>query len=255
MAATLRYILITTLRDRIVLAISLALLAATGIGAFFGAAALAEGRQLGLAYGGEISRFVLALGLIAFVSFHIRRMHETREIEAILARPISRASFVFACFLAYAFVAVLLALETVPLMMLVFGAQGAGFLVWEASLLLECCIIIAMALFCSMALSSAGGALLASFGFYAFGRSAMFFFDIARNGTGATYQGETNQALNGMIDVLASLAPRLDLFGQSQWLIYGPGGGWGIGTLLLQTAIYVPLLLGATIRDLQIKRF
>lgn len=255
MLATLRYVLITALRDRFLGALFLALLAAVGGSVFFGSSAVTEQRALGLAFAGELVRFILVLGMMTFVSFHIRRMYETREVEAILARPISRVTFVLAYFFAYAVVALLLVVAALPLLMLALQASGLGLAEWEASLALEALIVVALGLFCAMALESATASVLAGLGLYILGRSAAFFRAIAESGSGAAGNDAVNAGARWVMEAVAAVMPRLDLFGQSRWLVYGPGGGWGMSELLVQTAIYVPLLLLATIRDLHVKRF
>lgn len=255
MRATLRYVLITALRDRFAGALLLAIAAAVGIGGLMGAAAIAEGHEMALAYAGTLVRLILVLGLVTFICFHVRRMHENREIEAILARPISRGAFVLAYYAAFAAVALPLALIAAPVLVMALGAGGLGLAEWEASLMLECLIVVALALFCAMTLESAAVAVMAALGFYALGRSAEYLVEIARHGTGYFQsQGATGGA-HWVMEIIAAVMPRLDLFGQSRWLVSGPGGQWGAGELALQAAIYVPLLLLATIRDLKVKRF
>lgn len=255
MRATFRYVLLTAIRDRFPVAILVALVAITALGVLIAASTLAEGAQTGLAFIGEFDRAALVLGLVTFVCFHVRGLHETREIEAILSRPISRIAFVVAYYSAFAVLAAVLSLLTAPLMMAALGANGIGLAMWVASLVLEMWITLSLALFCAMALSSATAAVMVTLGFYLLGRTARFFLAIAVSGTGASDQEGINQGAHGVMAIIAAIMPRLDLFGQSRWLIYGPGGGWGVGILLLQTAIYVPLLLAATARDLEVRRF
>ncbi len=255
MLTTVRYVLITAVRDRLIAALLLALVAGVGGAAFLAVSAMAEKREFGLAFGGELTRMILVLGLITFISFHIRRMYETREIEAILARPISRTTFVLAYFSAYALIALLLSVVAALLLMVVFAAEGPGLIQWGASLILESLIVVAIALFCAMTLESATASVLAALGFYALARSAAFFRAIAANHTATFDQPVLNDINRWIMEGIATLMPRIDLFGQSRWLVYGPGGGWGLRELVLQTAIYLPLLLAATIRDLHVKRF
>jgi ABC-type transport system involved in multi-copper enzyme maturation permease subunit len=255
MLTTLRYVLITAVRDRLIIVLLLALVAAVGAASFLAASAIAEKREFGLAFGGELTRLILVLGMITFISFHIRRMHETREIEAILARPIARATFVLAYFVAYAGIALLLALLAPMFLWVAFSADGLGLAEWTASLVLEGFVVVAMSLFCAMTLESATASVVAGLGFYLLARSAAFFRAITENHTATFNQPLLNDVNHWVMEGIAALMPRIDLFGQSRWLVYGPGGGWGVPELLVQTAIYVPLLLLATIRDLQIKRF
>lgn len=255
MHATFRYVLLTAVRDRFPIAIIVALLAMTAVSILIAASTLFEGTQTGLAYAGEFFRAALVLGLTIFVCFHVRRLHETRELEAILTRPISRGAFVLAYYGAFAVLASVLDVLTTPMLMSAFGAHGAGLAEWEASMVLESWIVAALALFCAMALESATAAVMVCLGFYLLGRTAQFFLAIAKSGYAATSNEGINIGTQSIMNVIASIMPRLDLFGQSRWLVYGPGGGWGVGILLLQTAIYVPLLLLATTRDLHVRRF
>ena len=152
MVATLRYVLITAIRDRLVVVLLLALAGAVGGAMFLAASALGEQQAFGLSFASELTRVILVLGLITFISFHIRRMHETREIEAILARPISRAAFVLAYFTAYAAIALLLAIVAPLLLLVAFSAGGPGLAEWAGSLVLEGFIVVALGLFCAMTL-------------------------------------------------------------------------------------------------------
>jgi len=252
---TLRYVLITAIRDRMVSAIIVAELAVLGGASLMAASALAEGRATGLAMAGEGFRVVMMLGLITFISFHVQRMEETREIEAILTRPISRATFVLAYYTAYAGIGVLLSLCAAPMLMVGLAAGGAGLIEWQASLALECLIVVAIALFCALSLGSATASVLAGIGLYLFSRLAAFFRAIAESHTGLSTHDSVDHVTTWVIKAIAAAVPRLDLFGQGQWLVYGPGGGWGLSELLLQTAIIVPLLLAATVRDMHVKRY
>lgn len=255
MIATFRYVLITAIRDRLITVLLLSLVAAVGGAAILAASAMAEKREFGLVFGGELVRWVLVLGLITFISFHIRRMYETREIEAILARPISRTTVVLAYFTAYAALSLLLSLVAPVLLMAAFGADGPGLVEWGTSLILEGFIVVGIALFCAMTLGSATASVMAALGFYLLARSAAFFRAIVANHTATFDQVLLNDVNRLVMEAIAALMPRLDLFGQSRWLVYGPGGGWGLAELALQTAVYLPLLLLATIRDLHVKRF
>jgi hypothetical protein len=96
---------------------------------------------------------------------------------------------------------------------------------------------------------------MAGIGLYLLCRMAAFFRAISEAHTGVLQHPETDKAAHWIVEFVAAAVPRLDLFGQGEWLVYGPGGSWGIRELLLQTVIIVPLLLLATIRDIAIRRF
>jgi hypothetical protein len=255
LAATFRYVLVTAIRDRMALALLVAQLAVLSAAELMGAAALAEGRETGLAIAGGGLRLVMALGLITFVCFHTRRMEETREIEVILTRPISRATFVIAYFAAYSGLAALLALFAVPLLGFGFRAWGSGLALWEASLLLECGIIVALSLFCALSLRSATASVLAASGFYLLCRLGAYFRAISAQHTGDLANQAADRVAHWVVEAVAAVLPRLDLFGQSVWLVYGPDGKWGLWTLLGQAAVAILLLQAATLADFRKRRF
>jgi hypothetical protein len=148
-----------------------------------------------------------------------------------------------------------LALVAPVLLALAFSADGLGLLQWGGSLILESILVVAIALFCAMALENATASVMTALGFYVLARSAAFFRSIAENQTGVFEQLLVNDINRLVMEGIAVVMPRLDLFGQSRWLVYGPGGGWGLRELVIQTTVYLPLLLAATIRDLSVKRF
>ncbi len=228
----------------------------TAVSSLIAISTISEGQQMGLAYASELYRISLVFGLIVAVCFHVRRLHETREIEAILTRPISRGAFAVAYYAAFATIAAVLSIVTVPLLAAAMGAHGRGLLEWEIGMILESWIVVALALFCAMALESATIAVMVTLGFYMLGRTAEFFLAIALSGTGHTDSAGVSQWAKAIITVIAAIMPRLDLFGQSRWLIYGSASSdWGPSMLALQVVIYVPLLLIATIRDLRTRTF
>lgn len=256
MSAALRMILLTNVRDRMLPGIWGLSLAALLLSRLLGGAMLVEGRETALAYAALSLRLVVAAGLVLTVCFQMRRMQETREIEAMLARPLSRAGLVLALAGGYGVLALAAVLPAVAAMGLLLTPDLDGLLLWGAGMALEAWIAVALALFLSCALDSAAIAALAALALYALSRLAAGFHDIAQGGLGdALASPLTGPPLRLAAQGLSLILPRLDLFGQSSWLIYGPGGEWGLGVLAAQAAIYLPLLLAAAIHDLAGRRF
>ena len=57
-----------------------------------------------------------------------------------------------------------------------------------------------------------------------------------------------------LLGIICNLIPRLDLFSQTRWLVYG--AEWKIFTIIvLQTVIYVPILLFVVFYDFRKKQF
>ena len=54
-----------------------------------------------------------------------------------------------------------------------------------------------------------------------------------------------------IMEAISIVVPRLDLFGQTSWLIYGVGGEIGFAVIALQGLVYAPLIIAAAVFDMQ----
>lgn len=250
MIATLKFVLLTALRDRLFAGLFTLVAAGFALAIYLGDAALVEKGQTTVVYAGGAARTVLILGLIVFQAFHIQRLYETREIEAVLSRAISRDKFIFAYWAGFAVVAILLAAPIIVLVML-FQWSFEGAVWWALSLIFECFIVIAFAVFAGITLEKAVPAVFATVGFYILARLMSFFLAISAS----TPASGVNAIAVPLSEFIALLPPRLDLFAQTRWLVYGPGAVDSLWVLIFQTALYVPLLLLAAMFDLRRKRF
>jgi len=254
MTTTLRFILLTAVRDRLFLALALLLLTIAGLAIFLGDGAVVEPGAARVVYAGMGARLVYVLGLLLFVSHQVRRIQDSREIEVMLSRPLSRVGFVVGCYLGFALVALLLAPLPALIVWMAGPAEPAGLALWTASLLLEGQIVVALGLFFALILASPVTAMLAAVGFYVFARISGAILGVL---TGAWIDLSTpfNVAASWAFRIVSTVMPRLDLFGQTQWLAHGPQGGLADWAAPLQTACYVPLLLAMAIYDFQRKQF
>ncbi len=250
MIATLRFVLLTAVRDRLFAGLFTMVAAGFAMAIYLGDAALVEKGQTTVVYAGGASRTLLILGLIVFQAFHIQRLYETREIEAILSRAISRDQFILAYWAGFALVAVLLAVPIIALVFL-FQWSGEGAVWWAISLILECFIVVAFAIFAGVTLERAVPAVFATVGFYVLSRLMSFFLSISES----TPREGINVITVPLSDFVSLLLPRLDLFAQTRWLVYGPGAQESLLILAGQAALYVPLLLFAATFDLRRKAF
>lgn len=250
MIATLRFVLLTALRDRLFAGLFTLVAVGFALAIYLGDAALVEKGQTTVVYAGGAARTILVLGLIVFQAFHIQRLYETREIEAVLSRAISRERFIFAYWAGFAVVAVLLAAPIIALVML-FQLSFEGAVWWASSLVLEAFIVVAFAVFAGMTLEKAVPAVFATIGFYVLSRLMSFFLAISAS----TPVDGVNSIAVPLSDLMSLLVPRLDLFAQTRWLVYGPGAADSMTILVVQTVLYVSLLLFAAMFDLRRKRF
>jgi hypothetical protein len=252
MFTNIRYILLTALRDWLFIGLLAGVVVATWISAVLGGTAFLEEQEMTITFASGAARLMLMIGLIVFVCFHIRSAFDTKEIDVILSRPISRTSLVVAYWLGFSLVSLLL---TVPLV-IILGFIGiidwGSYFGWAMSLLFEAGLVVALALFSAFTLKSAVASVLACMGFYVLSRMMEFFVLTAQSGMG---HGGEYVFFHYVLKIISTLVPRLDLFTKSEWLVYGFTTSQEWMVFVTQTIIFVPLLLFATIADFRRKQF
>jgi hypothetical protein len=254
MFTNIRYILLTALRDLLFTGLLIGVVIATWLSHVLGSLAMVETREMALSFAGGSCRVILVLGMIIFVCFHIRQAFETRELDVFLSRPISRASLVFSYWLGFAYVALLLVLPTLAFIVALGIINVPGFYAWGLTILLENWLMITVALFASFTLRSATSATLISIGIYVLSRMMTFFLMTASSGfsLGMPF---IKKFLVMLLNAVSVIVPRLDLFGKTEWTIYGVTHPHELTLVVIQSLIFIPLLLCATILDFRKKEF
>ena len=222
-----KYILTAARRDKIMMTLLLMIVLGACLSVFLGASAVVEQGQFSLVFASGGLRYLGVAGIVLFVTFYMRRSFEHKEVEFLLSRPLSRMTFLFSHAAAFILLAVLTAVAVV-LPVLIAGAPSAsGLLVWGASIAVEYAIMAVAALFFSKVLSSAAGSALATLGLYVLSRLIGTLLGIASVAT----DNVLIRMLGKIMDVISVVVPRLDLMGQTSWLVYGVEGSSGIGLL------------------------
>jgi len=252
MLTNIRYILITALRDWLFLGLLIAIIFATMISATLGSTAFIEENAMTLTYAAGSSRIILMIGLIVFTCFNIRNAFDTKEIDVILSRPISRANLVISYWLGFSQVSALLCLPIVAIIGLLGILNVGGYIVWAASLLLEAFLVVAIALFAAFTLRSAVTSVMASMGLYVLSRMMAYFVITSQSGM---VSEKHFSLLKELLFGISSLVPRLDFFAKSEWLVYGIEAARDWQLFVIQAVVFVPLLLLATIADFKRKQF
>lgn len=249
MSATIRLVILTALRDRLFAGLFLLLGVTIALSVFLGGTALLEQLQAAQAFAAGGGRAILVLGLTIFAAFHIQTLFETREVEAILARSISRVQFVLAYWLGLTVVALIVSGLFASLVVL--SANGtAGAYLWAATLMAECVIVVAVATLAGLMLERATPTVLFVLGLYVLARLMGFFIGI-RN---VTEQSAVNQVVTRALDFVTLFIPRLDMFAQSQWIAHG-SAGVDVMFFVVQTGLFIAVALAAAIFDLSRKQF
>lgn len=253
MKSILKFILLTGLRDRLYIGLFITLAASFSLSIFLGGTALVEQQQMTAAYIAGSSRAILAIGTILFVCLNVSRAFENKEVEFIISKSISREKFIlgyllgFFCAISLIFIPLLLAILAVT------KASLLGLLIWSASLLTELIIIITFSLLASLILKNSFSSIMASFAFYIISRlMGMFVMAIHLP---QDFTEAKNHGLNASLKFLSALFPRLDLFGQSEWISYGISDFSNVKVMFLQSLIYIPLMIFMAFHDFKKKQF
>lgn len=253
MLSSIRYVLITALRDWLFVGLIAGVLCAAGISATLGNTAFLETQEMTVTFAAGAARIILMVGMIVFVCFHIRSAFDTKEIDVIMSRPISRAHLVIAYWLGFAFVALLLTLPVIALIAYIGVGNWGGFCSWAISILLEILLVVALALFSAFTLRSAVTAVIGCMGLYVVSRMMAFFVLTAQSGMAVT--NFKYMMMKYVLTAISIVMPRLDFFGKTQWLLYGIDTAKDWQLYVIQAGIFIPLLLLATIADFRRKQF
>jgi ABC-type transport system involved in multi-copper enzyme maturation permease subunit len=254
MLTTTRFIVLTAIRDRLFPALIVLMLALIGVVTALSETAMLEEQQMRMAMSAGLVRVVLAMGISVFVCFHVRAMYDTREIDVMLSRPVSRPRLVLGLWLGFAAVASVIVVAVAVMVAYLQPTNLTGFAFWVASLLLESWIVVAISLFASLTNKSAVTSVMVSFTFYVLARLMAFFI--------ATAQARIAFEIPWIADVLrfvikgvSIIVPRLDMFAQTEWLVYGLQDTAALAYVMAQAAIFIPLALCAAIVDFCRKQF
>lgn len=254
MYSNIRYVLLTATRDRLFFGVLACVLAAAYLSSVLGSTAMLEPEQMALSFTAASARVILMVGMIVFIGFHMRNAFDTREIDVLLSRPISRTTLVLSYWFGFAAVATLLVLPTIILVAILGTLNKTGFYLWSVSLLLESWLVVSVALFAALTMRSGVGTVLSSLAIYTLSRMMGFF--IATSNSGGLFQSEEiNFGARWAMKLISVVVPRLDFYAKSNWLIYGAKSYEDLYLFLLQSAVFIPLLVAASVIDFQRKQF
>ncbi|MFZ4540269.1 MAG: hypothetical protein ACOYNL_00475 [Rickettsiales bacterium] len=254
MFSNIRYVLLTATRDRLFIGLLVGIALAAYLSSVLGSTAMIETEQMTIAFTAASARVIIMVGIIVFIGFHMRNAFDAREIDVLLSRPISRTTLVLSYWIGFAAVGACLVVPTILLMFILGTLNHTGFLLWALSLLLESWLVVSIALFASLTIKSGVGTVLASMAIYTLSRM-MGFFLATTNSVGVFKEHEVNVGAQWLMKGIALFVPRLDFYAKSNWLIYGPKSYEDLNLFLLQSAIFIPLLVAASVLDFKRKQF
>lgn len=249
-----RYVLTAVMRDRVIQLMIVLMLLGMSAAMFLGNTAVIEKGQFTVAMAGTILRMLCVLGLVTFICFFVRRAFESREIDYLLATPLTRHKLLVSFSAAFITVALILA---IAMSLIIFALSKQtfteGWLIWSASAFVELAVTAMIALFFSIALKSATVSVLGTLGYYSLARmlGAMIGIITSKLDAGHT----VHQVIDWIVRIISFVTPRFDLMSQSAWLVYGHAAGVNLWILPAQFVVFTALFFAASAFDLRRSQF
>lgn len=250
----LKYVFLSALRDKFFLSLFVVIFAVFGVSNLIGFTATTEEALMQTVIFGGIIRLVIVFGMTIFISFYIGRSFENKEISFILSKSISREKFIFSYWIAFNLISFILILLFSVIFFLLCKYDLYGSLQWICSIVLELMVISMFAILASFVFENAVFSVFATTGFYVVSRLMGFFINTNVISVENEFLNFLFNTSHILLKFVSSLIPRLDLFGQTKWLIYGGD----LGTLkivLIQSAIYIVIMFMMAFYDFKKKQF
>lgn len=249
----MRYILTAVMRDRVVQIMMVLMILGTSAALFLGSAAIVEQKAFAIATTATTLRSLAVLGLVIFISFFVRRTFESREIDYLLATPLTRHKLLFSFSAAFIIVAAVFAAMIALVVLVLSQKVTEGWMVWSASVLVELSITTMVALFFAVVLKSATVSALCSLGFYSLARMLGAMIGIIAT----KFDGPiiVSRIVEFIVKVISAVTPRFDLLSQSAWLVYGNADGFAWWILPVQFLVFCTLFFVCAAFDLRRSQF
>ncbi len=246
-----RLTLIEALRTRLPWLAAIVVALALGLAQFLGQVAIIEAAHIQATLLATLLRVTAVFIVVTFVVTSMVRETSDKVTELLLSQPAPRSAYFFGKLAGYFAVAGLIAISfAIPL---AFFSSPGGLLLWTLSLLCELTIMAALSLFCVLSLTQVVPAISAAAGFYLLARS-MTTIQLIAAASLSHDPTLTDRIVSWGIAAVAMLLPSLDLMTPSSWLLSMPDPS-ALTVVLVQTALYLPLLASASLFDLYRKNF
>lgn len=247
----LRYILMAAGRDKFFISLVGVIVIVIALSVFFGSSAITEQTQFASTFAAFGFRLFGVVALVFFVVGYVRRCFDNRDIDYLLSRPIGRIEFILTHAAAFSVLAVISAfLLGGTLVLLQIGHLHSGTWLWWASLAAEFVIMVNVAMFFAFVMTSWTACMLVVFSFYLLARLIGDILGILKHNLDGVFS-----LLGKVMELISIFIPRLDLMGQTKWLLYGVQPELSLPFVLGQGAIFTALVIGATCLDMHKRQF
>lgn len=247
-----RYILKAATRERFFLSIVGALAVVISLSYFFGSSSVTEKASFATSFAAFGLRLFGVCAISLFVINYIRRCFDARDIDYLLSRPIGRPGFILVHAAAFSTLAIITSIILGgTIVLLEFRNLTPGLFLWWVSIGAEFVIMANVAMFFAFVMRSSTACTIIVFAFYLLTRLMGDILGILHYGK----SGKVMQAMAQIMEFISIFLPRLDLMGQTKWILYGLAPEVSLGFILAQCSVFCALIIGATMLDLKRRQF
>ena len=241
-----RFTLLEAVRNRLFILIMAGVICLFVLAEFIGELSIAETRQVQSAILSSLLR-VFSISIISlFVITSALRELNDKGLEIILSLPIPRHQYLFGKLLGYGGLSLLISI-TVSLPLLLY-APTIPVICWFLSLFCEQALVVSLSLVCLFTFANVTISFIAVMAFYFLSRS-METIRLLSESPILESNAFSQDFIHCLVDAMALLLPDLSAFTKSDWLAYNVDFA-DIQTALIQTMIYLTILLSAGLFDL-----
>lgn len=245
-----RFTLIESIRNRLFILVLLGVFLLFLLALFIGGLAITETVQVQNAMAAIVLRLFAVFITSVFVITSTIREFNDKGVELIIALDLDRYIYMLGKMLGFYLLSVLIA--AVVCAPLILTADLLPLAVWCSSLIFELWIVTAFSLLSLITFKNITSVFAVVAAFYLLARTINV---IQMIGSSAILElSLSHKVIAAVIDIIALLLPTLDQFTRTEWLVYGSSINDYL-FVVIQAAIYIPLLLAAAAFDLQRRNF
>lgn len=247
-----KYNLTAAVKDKILISFILLVAVGVSLSIFLGSSSVTEKDQVSLVFTASMLRFSSVMTLVLAIVFYVRKSFDTRDVEFMLTRPISRFQYLLSHFFAFFIIAATISmLCMLTLFFMPIENNMSGLLLWTGSLLVELLIMVSVSIFFSFVMSSAVTGALITVAFYVLARMMGGILGVIN----ATPETSIMLLMEKLMLFISIFIPRLDLLGQGSWLIYNDTTVIGWPFIIVQGIVFLGVVFIATLIDFKNKQF
>ena len=241
-----RFTLLEALRSRLLLLFIIVALGGFALAEFLGALSITEAREIKLAVMASMLRLFAVVVICLVVLSNGLGERKDRLLQIMLSLPMPRYAYLFGKTAGFAILSLLIAVGAG--LSLCWYAPLLPLCYWMLSLFCEQLLLGSFSLLCLLTFSGISSSFIAVIAFYLLARSVETLGLLAADPL-LPADSLAQEFMESGVQAFALLLPDLHAFTRSDWLLYG-AGLVEVGAVLLQTLLYLCVLVTAALFDL-----